>query len=583
MQGQTGILRDLKTRFPSVGFVEQVTADGVPTTWVPGDRVREVLRYLKQEVASPYRVLFDVTAVDERTRLNRLGQPPSDFTAVYTLLSYDRNEYLRLKVPLRGEKPSIQSVTDLWTTANWYEREVWDMFGVTVTGHPNLRRILNPTTWQGHPLRKEHPARGTEMGPFTLPPTRQDAEQEALRINPEAWGLKRAAGDEEFMLLNLGPQHPGTHGPFRVVLQLDGEEIVDAVPDIGFHHRAQEKMAERQSWHTYLPYTDRIDYLSGVVNELAYLVPLERLAGIEVPPRAQVIRVMLTELFRIASHLVWYGTYAADVGQLSPVFYMFVDRERVYDIVEAICGGRLHPVWFRIGGVAQDLPKGWDGLVRDFLAYLPPRLDEYDQMVMENGIFKARTKGVGACSLDEAIEWGMTGPNLRAAGLEWDFRKKQPYSGYEQFDFEIPTAATGDCYDRAVVHVEEMRQSLRIVRQCLENMPEGDYKARHPLATPPIKDPNTMHDIETLIHHFLNVSWGPVVPVGESFFAIEASKGAMGFYLISDGNVGAYRNRVRTPSFAHLQTLPMLARGGLISDLLAVLGSLDFVVSDVDR
>lgn len=576
------ILQELQQRFPTIGFTPQTTCDQIPTAWVPAEHIRALLRYLQGEVAQPYRTLYDLCAIDERDRADRQQLPAEDFTVVYHLLSYERNADIRLKVPLRGEYPTLQSVVDLWPSANWYEREAWDMFGVTFAGHPNLRRILMPPTWTGHPLRKEHPARATDMGPYQLPDDKQEAEQAALQFHPEEWGLERHSEETDFMFLNLGPQHPGTHGPMRFVLQLNGEAIVDVVPDIGFHHRAVEKMGERQSWHTYIPYTDRVDYLGGVMNNLAYLMSVEKLAGIEVPDRAKVIRVMMAELFRISNHLVWYGTFAQDVGALSPVFYMFTDRERLLSIVEAVCGDRLHPNWFRIGGVAQDLPHGWDTLVRDFVQYLPRRLDEYDKLVMRNRLFKGRTQGVGSLTLDEAIEWGVTGPNLRACGFAWDFRKQRPYSGYEQFAFDVPTAEHGDCYARAIVHVEEIRQSLRIIEQCLANMPPGPYKAEHPLTTPPPKE-RTMHDIETLIAHFLNVSWGPTIPAGEACVSIEATKGNNGYYLVSDGDTRPYRSRIRTPSFPHIQIVPLLSRGHLISDLLAIIGSIDFVMGDVDR
>jgi NADH-quinone oxidoreductase subunit C/D len=566
----------------STAAVPQQTADRIPTFWIPRENLVAAVRYLKFEIDRPYKFLYDLTAIDERVRTHRAGQPPSDFTVVYTLLSFERNEYLRLKVALSERRLSVPTITSIWPSANWYEREVWDMFGIVFDGHPHLRRILMPESWVGHPLRKEHPARATEIGPYQLSPEKEDTEQEALRFRPEEWGMKRDYDGSDFLFLNIGPQHPGTHGVLRLALQLDGEEVVDVVPQIGYHHRGAEKMGERQSWHSYIPYTDRIDYLGGVMNNLAYLTAVETLAGIEVPPRAQVIRVMMCELFRIISHLVWYGTFAQDLGQMSPVFFTFNDRERAFQIVEAITGARMHPAWFRIGGVAADLPAGWKRLFEDFLKYLPPRLLEYDRTIMRNSIFKARTKGIGALKTDDAVEWGVTGANLRACGLEWDFRKRQPYSGYEQFDFDIPTGQTGDCYDRSAVRIEEMRQSLRIIDQCIRNLPEGPYKSDHPLATPPIKD-RTMHDIETLITHFLSVSWGPVIPRGEALSAIEATKGNNGYYLVSDGSTVSYRTRIRTPSFAHMQTLPLQSRGLMIPDLVVILGSLDFVLADVDR
>jgi NADH-quinone oxidoreductase subunit C/D len=575
------ITEEIRDRFGPAA-VAQETRDRIPTFWVAKDLMPALLRFLKEEVEQPYRVLYDLTAIDERMRQHRDQQPASDFTVVYHLLSFDRNEYLRLKVALAEGQLSLPTITHIWPAANWYEREVWDMFGISFDGHPHMERILMPKSWTGHPLRKEHPARATEMDPYHLTPEKENVEQEALRFRPEEWGMRRERDGSDFMFLNIGPQHPGTHGVLRIALQLDGEEIVDAIPQIGFHHRGAEKMGERQSWHSYIPYTDRIDYLGGVMNNLAYLMAVEKLAGIEVPARAQVIRVMLCELFRIISHLVWYGTFAQDLGQMSPVFFTFNDRERAFGMVEAITGARMHPAWFRIGGVAADLPNGWQNMFLDFIRYLPPRLLEYDRTVMRNSIFKARTQGIGAFTADEAIEWGVTGANLRACGVEWDFRKKQPYSGYEHFAFDIPTATKGDCYARASVRIEEMRQSLRIIEQCVKNMPEGPYKSDHHLTTPPVKD-RTMHDIETLITHFLNVSWGPVIPPGEALGAIEATKGNNGYYLVSDGSTVSYRTRIRTPSFAHIQTLPMLARGWTISDLVVILGSLDFVLADVDR
>ncbi|SVA86396.1 uncharacterized protein METZ01_LOCUS139250 [marine metagenome] len=573
------VVTKLNEQFPHTSLVAQSTVDGITTLWLERSELKAIVSYIK---SIGFEMLFDLCGVDERVRQDRSGLPESDFTVVYHFFSFSQLLDLRLKVALQGSDPNLPTIQDIYPNANWYEREAWDMFGITFTGHPNLVRILLPPTWEGHALRKDHPARATEMDPFQLDVTRQNKEQEALRFRPEEWGLTRRDEHTEFMFLNLGPNHPSVHGVFRIVLQLDGEVIVDAVPEIGYHHRGAEKMGERQSWHTYIPYTDRIDYLGGVMNNLPYVMALEMMAGIEVPARAQVIRIMMAEFFRISSHLVFYGTFAQDVGQMSPVFYMFSDREKLFRIVEAITGGRMHPAWFRIGGTAQDLPEGWDTMVREFVEWMPKRLIHYEKMAMRNSILKQRTQGIGIYTKEEALDWGITGPGLRATGMDFDLRRDRPYGGYDQFEFDVPVYHGGDCYDRARVRVDEITQSLRIIEQCLNNMPSGPYKAEHPLTTPPPKE-RTMYDIETLIHHFLNVSWGPVIPAGECSMTIEATKGNNMFYLTSDGGTTSYRTRIRAPSFAHLQQIPLISRGLLIPDLIAILASIDFVMADVDR
>lgn len=575
------VVQALYDRFGRNTFVLQPTRDGMPTLWVPRDQLLEVLRFLK-ELPRPYVMLYDLSAMDERLRQHRDGLPPADFTVFYQLLSIERNDDIRIKVALTLDSLWVPTITKLWPNANWYERELWDMFGIEVKGHPLLVRILMPRTWKGHPLRKDHPARATEFDPFLLDAARQDAEQDALLFRPEEWGMKPGTDGTDFMFLNLGPNHPSAHGAFRLVLQLDGEEILDCVPDIGYHHRAAEKMGERQSWHSYIPYTDRVDYLGGVMNNLPYVLAVEQLAGIKVPSRVEVIRVMLCEFFRIQNHLLFLGTFIQDVGAMTPIFFMFSDRAKAYDVIEAITGFRMHPAWFRIGGLAADLPRGWDKLVREFVDWLPPRLDEYQKAAVDNGILRIRSIGVAQYNTEQALAWGVTGPGLRATGLNYDLRKARPYSGYDNFDFEVPLGHNGDVYDRCLVRIEEMRQSLRIIRQCLDNMPSGPYKADHPLTCPPPKE-RTLQHIETLINHFLSVSWGPVIPPGEGSFMIEGTKGLYSYYLTSDGSTMSYRTRIRTASFPHLQQIPSVIRGSMIADLIAYLGSIDFVMSDVDR
>lgn len=574
------VVRELQSRFGDA-IVFQPTKDSVPTVWVPREQLIEVLRFLR-EAPKPYVMLFDLSAIDERLRKHREGQPKSDFTVFYHLLSVERNSDVRIKVALQEGDLSVPTAIGIWPNANWYEREIWDMFGIDIVGHPRLYRILLPRTWTGHPLRKDYPARATEFDPYQLTALRQDQEQEALLFQPEEWGMKKGTADEDFMFLNLGPNHPSAHGAFRIVLQLDGEEILDCVPDIGYHHRGAEKMGERQSWHSFIPYTDRIDYLGGVMNNLPYVLAVEKLAGITVPARVETIRVMMAEFFRITSHLLFLGTYIQDIGGMTPIFFMFTDRMKAYDVIEAVTGFRMHPAWFRIGGVAHDLPRGWDKLVREFLDWMPKRLKEYEKAAIRNSVLKARTQGIAQYNTAEALAWGVTGPNLRATGLDYDLRKQRPYSGYQNFEFDTALASNGDAYDRALVRIEEMRQSLRIIRQCLDNMPAGAFKADHPLTTPPPKE-RTLADIETLITHFLSVSWGPIMPAGESSQLIEATKGINSYYLTSDQSTQSYRTRIRTPSYPHLQQIPSVIRGSMIPDLIAYLASIDFVMADVDR
>ncbi len=582
MLDTVNIHQQLNDQFGKEAILPQLTADGTPTFWVGRDRIIEVLQFAKTDAMPAYRMLFDLTAIDERLREHRDGQPEADFTVVYHLLSLSPVAELRLKVALTGEFPTTPSATSVWPNANWYEREVWDMFGVSFEGHPNQRRILMPATWKGHPLRKNHSARATEFEALHLDPKRQQEEEDALQFKPEDWGMKRQSENAEFMFLNMGPNHPSVHGVFRIVLQLEGEEIVGAVPDIGYHHRGAEKMGERQTWHTYIPYTDRVDYLGGVMNELPYVLNIEHMLGIKVPKRVEYARVMLCEFFRITSHLLFFGTYVQDIGAMSPVFWMFSDRQKAYDVIEAICGFRMHPAFFRIGGLTMDLPEGWDRKVQEFLDWFPKRLAEYKKALSRNSVLIKRSKHIGAYSQDEAIDWGITGPGLRATGVDFDLRKARPYSSYDDFEFDVPIGTNGDCMDRLDVRVEEMRQSCRIIQQAMENMPAGDYKAEHPLTTPPPKE-RTMQDIETLIAHFLTVSWGPVVPAMESSTMVEATKGLNSYYTVSDKHTMSYRTRIRTPSFAHLQQIPLISQGGLVADLVAILGSIDFVMADVDR
>jgi len=549
-----------------------LTSD-ILTLQVEKSRLKEVLLYLKTKATPKFQRLDDLTGIDESARRQRDNYP--DYTLVYHLLSFDSASRVRLKVALNGQEPVTESITDIWPSANWYERETFDLLGIRFNGHPNLCRIIMPHDWQGHPLRKGYPGRATEMAPYTR--------KEAEALQPLDGGIYVKPGDSEHQLiLNIGPHHVSTHGLMRYIAALNGEEIINLDMDIGYHHRGVEKIGERQSWHQFIPYLARIDYLAGAANDLPYLMAVETLADITVPARAQMIRVMLSELFRLSNHLVWFATYAHDVGAMTPNFYTFREREMILDIVELISGGRLHPSWFRLGGVAADLPEGWKQAIDAFVQLFPKRLHEYESLIRKNPIFKARTQGVGRISLQDAMEWGVSGPNLRACGLAWDLRKTMPYSGYENFEFEVPTAEGGDCYARYLVRVEEMRQSLRIIQQAANNMPSGRYITDDYRYVIPRRE-DMLEDIESLIHHFINVTRGPKIPRGEAYVSCEIPRGEQGYYLVSDGLGYAYRLRIRGPGFANVQVMPLMAVGESIADLIAIIGSVDYILPDIDR
>jgi NADH-quinone oxidoreductase subunit D len=386
----------------------------------------------------------------------------------------------------------------------------------------------------------------------------------------------------ETLTLNMGPQHPSTHGVLRLVLELDGETIVNTVPHIGYLHTGMEKTMENEMYQQAITITDRMDYLAAMSNNLAYCLAVEKLLGIEVPPRGQYIRVMMAELQRIASHLVWLGTQALDLGAMSVFLYCFREREVILNLFEEISGARLTPSYVRIGGVMMDTPLGYEEKVSQFLRIFPSRIDEYESLLTENEIFLDRTVGVGILSREDCLRYGVTGPPLRATGVAHDLRRVHPYCCYSDLAFDVCTATNCDVYDRYRVRVAEMRQCVRILEQVIEKMPDGPANSEDPKVVVPPKE-RVLSDMEALIHHFILVTRGFPVPKGEAYAAIESPKGELGFYVVSDGSEKPYRVRVRPPSFHNLSVLPHVAEGGMVADVVAIIGSLDIVLGEIDR
>jgi NADH-quinone oxidoreductase subunit D len=387
---------------------------------------------------------------------------------------------------------------------------------------------------------------------------------------------------ESEMTLSMGPQHPSTHGVLRLELKLDGEHVVNVIPDIGYLHTGMEKLFEYKKYQQGIVITDRMDYLNPLGNNLVYVMAAEKLLGLEIPERAQVVRVLMCELQRIASHMVWLGTSALDLGAMSVFFFCFRQREKILNLIEAASGGRMTPSYFRIGGLMMDLPAGFDNRVRQFLEGFPEALDTFDTLATGNTIWQSRTKGVGIIERDEAINWGLTGPCLRGSGVELDLRRHNPYSGYETYDFEVPTEPDGDVWSRYKVRMRELLESYKIVRQALERLKPGPIKADAPKVVLPDRDDMRKH-MDSLIHHFLIVAEGFNVPPGEVYHAIEGSKGELGVYMKSNGGPKPDRVHFRGPSFVNLAALPVMSEGEMIADVVAIIGSLDIVLGEIDR
>lgn len=527
---------------------------------VPKENILNVLKHLKSR--HHFDFMMDLCAVDYPERKKR-------FDIVYHLYAPSTKARLRLKTQV-AENETIESATSVWKGANWFEREAFDLFGVKFSGHPNLRKILTHQEFVGHPLRKDYEA---------------DRQQSATRVESiwfEPDPKYKPDPDQNLVPINIGPSHPATHGTLRVMAELDGEIINRCNVEIGYLHRCFEKMAETHFYNQVIPYTDRLNYCSAPMNNVGFCKTVEKMLGVELPPKAIAMRIVLSELSRVIDHLVCIGTNAVDLGALTVFWYIFEQRERVYTLFEKLCGARLTVALTRIGGMAYENPPGWEKECLETVAGIKKAVEELDSLLTGNKIFIQRTLGVGKISQEDAIAFGYTGPCLRACGVNLDLRKSEPYYGYEQLDFDVPIGTNGDTYDRYLVRMEEMRQSLKIVEQICKNMPSGDYTIRNKdIVLPDKKD--VWGNIEGLMNHFMLVIKGVRPPAGEIYDYTEAANGELGFYLVSDGGPRPYRLKVRPPCFPIYQSFPQMMKGAYVADVIAALGSLNIVAGELDR
>ncbi len=572
---------------------------GETTVTIPRAALLDLARFLRTDPALRFDMLTDVTALDWLPREPR-------FDVLYAFLSLSHKTRVRVRVQLASGDLHVPSLTAVYPGANFYEREVYDLFGITFSGHPFLHRLLSPDYETSHPLRKDHPL-GYEPVEFThtydeiqpdkpgaVPPPKPRRLIGSIGGTPQEIPLTLSdpatpwSGTQaETLLINMGPHHPSTHGVLRVALEVDGEKIVNAMPDIGYLHTGIEKTAEYKTYLKAVPLFDRMDYLGTFFNNLAYVMAVEKLMDVDVPERAQLVRVILSELQRITSHLIAVGSQAMDIGAVTVMTYAFRERETALDIFEAVAGARMMTSYFRFGGLALDLPAGFSDSVRAFLKMLPPRLKEYEDLLNKNPIWLERTRGIAEYTAEDALAYSVTGPMLRAAGVNWDLRKAFPYLGYEQYDFEVPvsTRSKADVLECYYIRMEEMRQSIRIIEQALPKLEKTNgqpYVTRNRKVAPPPKA-ELATSMESLIHHFKLWTEGIKPPVGLVYAPIESPRGELGFLISSDGSRNPHRVRVRTPSFANLQTLPLLSKNYYIADLVGIIAMTDIILGDVDR
>lgn len=580
------VLETLQSKFPSTMVsVREDQMRGDLSVQVSAEGLSEVAKFLHDDPALAFDHITDICSADYPDDLER-------FEVIYHFLSLPTGTRIRVKARVPEENPSIASVSHIWKGANFLEREVFDLMGIRFEGHPDLRRILLPEDFdEGYPLRKDFPAegKGWRSNFDFLPKLDEPVSAWNEADIPEDQRHVFMAGDSPEsskrtteLLLNMGPQHPATHGVLRVVLELDGERVAKATPDLGYLHRGVEKLAEGLTYMQILPHTDRLDYVCAMTNNYAYVRAVEKLIGMTVPERAEYIRTIVAEMQRILGHLFWLGTQALDIGAMTVFFWTFREREVLLDLFEKLCGARLTYNYYRIGGVDSDFtPEIIEGL-KGFLKSFPQHIHEYDVLLQRNRIWVARTKGVAVISGEDAINFGLTGPVLRGSGVAYDVRKLEPYGAYDKVDWEVPIGKDGDTYDRYWIRIEEMHQSARIIQQCLDQLPDGPVIGDNPQIIPPPK-PQVMRDMESLIHHFILFTHGFKPPKGETYCATEVPKGELGFFLISDGGPRPYRMKIRSPSFVHMGAFDHMARGYLIADIVTIFGSYDIVMGECDR